>query len=139
MILCGPWCYHSERKIIDWFDMVWHDSNEWRKLTLKQNKVAVQPVLFWNNVSNLFDRPFCLAARSFLSFICHIVSNQLIFSNIHVGFIFILGCRSLKDVKGYIFTDVSSKKLLDAGFQYKYGIEEMFDGAIQSCKEKGYL
>ncbi|XP_023006100.1 vestitone reductase-like [Cucurbita maxima] len=47
--------------------------------------------------------------------------------------------ESLKDVKGYIFSDVSSKKLLDAGFQYKYGIEEMFDGAIQSCKEKGYL
>jgi len=45
----------------------------------------------------------------------------------------------LKDVKGYIFTDVSSKKLLDAGFQYKYGVEEMLDGAIQSCKEKGYL
>ncbi|KAA0039998.1 vestitone reductase-like [Cucumis melo var. makuwa] len=47
--------------------------------------------------------------------------------------------ESLKDVKGYIFTDVSSKKLLDAGFQYKYGIEEMLDGAIESCKEKGYL
>ncbi|XP_022154968.1 vestitone reductase-like [Momordica charantia] len=47
--------------------------------------------------------------------------------------------ESLKDVKGYIFTDVSSKKLLDTGFEYKYGIDEMFDGAIQSCKEKGYL
>lgn len=46
---------------------------------------------------------------------------------------------ALKDVKGHLFTDVSSKKLLDTGFQYNYGIDEMFDGAIQSCKEKGYL
>ncbi|KAK4414687.1 Vestitone reductase [Sesamum alatum] len=33
----------------------------------------------------------------------------------------------------------SSKKLLDAGFKYKYGLEEMFDEAIQCCKEKGFL
>ncbi|KAK6918519.1 hypothetical protein RJ641_016941 [Dillenia turbinata] len=34
---------------------------------------------------------------------------------------------------------LSSKKLLDAGFKFKYGINEMFEGAIQSCKEKGFL
>ncbi|KAL0464652.1 UNVERIFIED_CONTAM: Vestitone reductase [Sesamum latifolium] len=33
----------------------------------------------------------------------------------------------------------SSKKLLDAGFKYKYGLEEMFDEAIQCCKQKGFL
>ncbi|KAI6706656.1 hypothetical protein NL676_009618 [Syzygium grande] len=46
---------------------------------------------------------------------------------------------SLKEVKGPRFSSLSSRKLLDAGFEYKYGIEDMFDGAIQSCKEKGYL
>lgn len=30
----------------------------------------------------------------------------------------------------------SSKKLTDLGFQYKYTKEDMFDGAIQSCREK---
>ncbi|XP_056173668.1 vestitone reductase-like isoform X4 [Syzygium oleosum] len=47
--------------------------------------------------------------------------------------------ESLKEVKGTRFTSLSSRKLLDAGFEYKYGIEDMFDGAIQCCKEKGYL
>lgn len=33
----------------------------------------------------------------------------------------------------------SSKKLTDMGFQFKYTMEDMFDGAIKSCKEKGLL
>eukprot|EP00253_Pinus_taeda_P013968 PITA_13968 len=32
-----------------------------------------------------------------------------------------------------------SKKLLDMGFKFKYTMEEMFDGAIQCCREKGLL
>ncbi|XP_022150860.1 vestitone reductase-like [Momordica charantia] len=50
--------------------------------------------------------------------------------------------ESLKDVKSYIKGKnhvFSSKKLLDTGFKYKHGIDEIFDEAIQSCKEKGYL
>ncbi|KAL3536956.1 hypothetical protein ACH5RR_000322 [Cinchona calisaya] len=46
---------------------------------------------------------------------------------------------SLKDITGFKCGGVSSKKLLDTGFEYKYGIEEMFDAAIQCCKEKGFL
>ncbi|KAK4476525.1 hypothetical protein RD792_015681 [Penstemon davidsonii] len=34
---------------------------------------------------------------------------------------------------------LSSKKLLDIGFQYKYGLEEMFDDAIECCKQMGFL
>ncbi|PON48384.1 NAD(P)-binding domain containing protein [Parasponia andersonii] len=34
---------------------------------------------------------------------------------------------------------LSSKKLIDSGFQFKYGVEEMFDGAIKCYKEKSYL
>ncbi|KAL8488852.1 hypothetical protein ACS0TY_024961 [Phlomoides rotata] len=34
---------------------------------------------------------------------------------------------------------LSSKKLLDAGFSYKYGLEEMYDDAIECSKEKGFL
>ncbi|KAL9434954.1 hypothetical protein AB3S75_021254 [Citrus x aurantiifolia] len=46
---------------------------------------------------------------------------------------------SLAEIEGYRVPGSSSKKLLDAGFRYKYGIDEMFDEAIQCCKEKGYL
>lgn len=49
-------------------------------------------------------------------------------------------CSSLKDIEGYAEKgSLSSKKLLDSGFEYKYGLDEMFDGAIKSCKEKGFL
>ncbi|KAF8028408.1 hypothetical protein BT93_E1117 [Corymbia citriodora subsp. variegata] len=47
--------------------------------------------------------------------------------------------ESLKEVKGPTFARLSSRKLLDTGFEYKYRVEDMFDGAIQCCKEKGYL
>ncbi|KAK6920268.1 NAD-dependent epimerase/dehydratase [Dillenia turbinata] len=48
--------------------------------------------------------------------------------------------EELKEVKSsHVLANVSSKKLLDLGFHYKYGLEEMFDGAIQSCKERGFL
>jgi len=33
----------------------------------------------------------------------------------------------------------SSKKLLGLGFEFKYSLEEMYEGAIQSCREKGLL
>ncbi|KAJ9680790.1 hypothetical protein PVL29_019952 [Vitis rotundifolia] len=46
---------------------------------------------------------------------------------------------SLKEIQGYRTPGVSSKKLLDTGFKYKYGLDEMFDDAIQCCKEKGFL
>ncbi|WOG95481.1 hypothetical protein DCAR_0414800 [Daucus carota subsp. sativus] len=34
---------------------------------------------------------------------------------------------------------VSSKKLLDTGFEYKYGIEQIYDEAIECCKRKDLL
>ncbi|KAL1534030.1 (3R)-2'-hydroxyisoflavanone reductase [Salvia divinorum] len=37
------------------------------------------------------------------------------------------------------FTTISSKKLLETGFRYKYGLEEMYDDAIACCKSKGFL
>jgi len=47
--------------------------------------------------------------------------------------------RYLKDVEALETSGLSSKKLVDSGFKFKYGLEEMFDGAIQCCKEKGLL
>ncbi|KAF8393602.1 hypothetical protein HHK36_021846 [Tetracentron sinense] len=45
----------------------------------------------------------------------------------------------LSEIKGYKLPSLSSKKLLDLGFEFKCGIHEIFDGAIQCCKEKGFL
>ncbi|KAA8520513.1 hypothetical protein F0562_014769 [Nyssa sinensis] len=45
----------------------------------------------------------------------------------------------LNKVKGNKKPVLSSKKLLDCGFKFKYGLEEMLDGAIQCCKEKGFF
>lgn len=33
----------------------------------------------------------------------------------------------------------SSKKLIGMGFQFKYSLEDMFRGAIDTCREKGLL
>ncbi|WRX10663.1 NAD-dependent epimerase/dehydratase - like 5 [Theobroma cacao] len=46
---------------------------------------------------------------------------------------------SLAEVQGMKAPGLSSKKLMDTGFKFRYGVEEMLDGAIKCCKEKGYL
>ncbi|KAG2723368.1 hypothetical protein I3760_02G167600 [Carya illinoinensis] len=51
----------------------------------------------------------------------------------------ILTPDSMKKYEGFKTRGLSSKKLLDSGFRYKYGFKEMFDGAVQCCREKGYL
>lgn len=50
-----------------------------------------------------------------------------------------LSCSSLKDVEGYKICSLSSVKLLNSGFKFKHSLSEMFDGGINSCKEKGFL
>ncbi|KAL4395189.1 hypothetical protein AHAS_Ahas02G0227100 [Arachis hypogaea] len=47
--------------------------------------------------------------------------------------------KSIKKIKGENVPHLNSKKLIDAGFEFKYGTEETFEEAIQCCKEKGYL
>ena len=39
--------------------------------------------------------------------------------------------ESLKEIKGYKLPSLSSKKLMDAGFEFKHGIEDMFEHSIQ--------
>ncbi|KAM1134750.1 hypothetical protein ACFX19_044545 [Malus domestica] len=45
----------------------------------------------------------------------------------------------LREVKGDKTPDLSSKKLLDSGFRFKYGVDEILSNAIQCCKENNYL
>ncbi|KAG4925433.1 hypothetical protein AAZX31_18G201400 [Glycine max] len=45
----------------------------------------------------------------------------------------------LKGIKGVKQPHLTSKKLEDAGFEFKYSLEDMFQDAIECCKEKGYL
>ncbi|XP_028761644.1 vestitone reductase-like isoform X5 [Neltuma alba] len=46
---------------------------------------------------------------------------------------------SLRERTSLKVSDLSPKKLRDAGFEFKYGLEEMLVDAIGCCKEKGYL
>ncbi|KAK4418767.1 Vestitone reductase [Sesamum alatum] len=46
---------------------------------------------------------------------------------------------SWKDIIPIKFSGLSTKKLQETGFKYENGLEEMFDGAIKCCKEKGLL
>ncbi|KAL0379663.1 UNVERIFIED_CONTAM: Vestitone reductase [Sesamum angustifolium] len=46
---------------------------------------------------------------------------------------------SWKDIIPVKFSGFSTKKLQEIGFKYENGLEEMFDGAIKCCKEKGLL
>ncbi|XVF22716.1 hypothetical protein REPUB_Repub12eG0194900 [Reevesia pubescens] len=46
---------------------------------------------------------------------------------------------SISEIEGTKLPGLSSKKLLDLGFKFNYGVEEMYDGAIKCCKEKGFL
>ncbi|KAK9015892.1 hypothetical protein V6N11_006982 [Hibiscus sabdariffa] len=47
--------------------------------------------------------------------------------------------ESLAEIKGIERPGLSSKKLLDTGFTFNYGVEKMFDDTINCCKKKGYL
>ncbi|XP_074350457.1 vestitone reductase-like isoform X4 [Apium graveolens] len=44
--------------------------------------------------------------------------------------------KKLKDSKT---VRLSSKKLLETGFKFRYGLEHMYDDAIKCCKQKGLL
>ncbi|KAI3681620.1 hypothetical protein L6452_36422 [Arctium lappa] len=45
----------------------------------------------------------------------------------------------LKDAEKMKIPYVSSGKLVGTGFQFKYGLEEMFDDAIDCCKRNNIL
>lgn len=41
--------------------------------------------------------------------------------------------------EAYKMSGYSSKKLLNTGFEFKHGLDDILDEAIQSCREKGFL
>ncbi|CAN4109257.1 unnamed protein product [Withania somnifera] len=45
----------------------------------------------------------------------------------------------LKVTKEFKFPRPSSKKLVESGFKFNYSLEDMYDGAIASCKQVGTL
>ncbi|XP_021280281.1 protein BRI1-5 ENHANCED 1 [Herrania umbratica] len=51
----------------------------------------------------------------------------------------LLAIDRLKDFKGQMRSSLSSTKLLNSGFKFKYSIDQIFSGAIQSCKDRGIL
>lgn len=63
------------------------------------------------------------------------------FISLIIVYLFILfySFSELKEIKGARLPHLNSKKLVDAGFEFKYSVDDMFDDAIQCCKEKNYL
>ncbi|KAL4325045.1 hypothetical protein GQ457_11G000970 [Hibiscus cannabinus] len=47
--------------------------------------------------------------------------------------------ETLEKIEGSKITGVTSKKLMDLGFKFNYGVQDMYDGVIKCCKEKGFL
>ncbi|KAG4992797.1 hypothetical protein AAZX31_09G247500 [Glycine max] len=47
--------------------------------------------------------------------------------------------EEVKEIKGAKLPHLTSQKLVDAGFEFKYSVEDIFTDAIECCKEKGYL
>ncbi|GMP42967.1 hypothetical protein CsSME_00012520 [Camellia sinensis var. sinensis] len=46
---------------------------------------------------------------------------------------------ALKEIECFTPSHLSSKKLLDTGFKFKYDLEEVYDETIRCCEEKGFL
>ncbi|XP_048334490.1 vestitone reductase [Ziziphus jujuba] len=87
----------------------------------------------------LFENPNAKAGRYICSYQELPLSELSAFLSSNYPDIKVPTADSLKDIKGFNKSTCSSKKLLDSGFKFKYGLESMFDGAIQSCKEKGHI
>ncbi|KAL1322030.1 hypothetical protein HN51_066940 [Arachis hypogaea] len=47
--------------------------------------------------------------------------------------------HELKEIKGFKLPRLISNKLMDAGFEFKNSIEDMFKDAIECCVDKGFL
>ncbi|ESW12004.1 hypothetical protein PHAVU_008G076700 [Phaseolus vulgaris] len=47
--------------------------------------------------------------------------------------------EEVKEIKGAKLPHLTSKKLVDAGFEFKYSVEDMFTDAIECCKQNAYL
>lgn len=52
--------------------------------------------------------------------------------------VFMYVCRVISD-RAADSGSLSSKKLRETGFRFKYGVEEIFGDAIRCCKQKGIL
>ncbi|KAF2298212.1 hypothetical protein GH714_018640 [Hevea brasiliensis] len=47
--------------------------------------------------------------------------------------------NNVKENEDSRLSNLSSMKLLDLGFKFGFGLEDMFGGAIQCCRDKGFL
>ena len=48
-------------------------------------------------------------------------------------------CRSVENENDLVPPEISSKKLRNLGFNYKYGVEDIIHQTITSCLDYGFL
>lgn len=83
-----------------------------------------------NNIISEELITFCL--------LCYLLYYLIFSSILSLLTIYIFG-SFLKKIEGNKVPRVTSKKLLDSGFKFKYSLDEMYDDAIECCKQRGYL
>lgn len=95
-------------------------SSKYPEIKISKSKWVI-PMKSWNlNLCNL----------------CSIVINIVTSIIIHIIFF----CyRMLMGAKCEKLPHLTCKKIMDAGFEFKYNIEEMIEDTIECCKKNGYL
>ncbi|XP_038680888.1 vestitone reductase-like [Tripterygium wilfordii] len=93
---------------------------------------AVQAHIFLLEYPNTKGRYICSSAN---------VSITTIFEYLSAKYpeFGIPNMKWFKENEDHDTCSLSSMKLLDSGFKFKFTVEDMFDGAIQRCKNKGFL
>ncbi|XP_062090496.1 protein BRI1-5 ENHANCED 1 [Humulus lupulus] len=78
-------------------------------------------------------RYICSSADTTVHELFHSLSTR--YPEFHISLL-----DDLKEIKiDKKYSSLSSVKLLKTGFKFKFGLDEMLAGAIQSCKDKGFL
>ncbi|EXB52643.1 hypothetical protein L484_022420 [Morus notabilis] len=138
LILCyisGPFiCPEIPRSVVSVFEMIVGNKSESNTLTrfdtAHVDDVARAQIF-------LFENPKAKGRYNCSANIIEVESTAKLLSTKYPGLKF--PCKGSQIIMKADWPSLSSKKLIESGFQYKYGVEEMFDDAVKSSKEKGYL
>ncbi|WMV52665.1 hypothetical protein MTR67_046050 [Solanum verrucosum] len=118
----GALCFNEESPdIVD--ENWWSDTNFIKKLKPSGVFYCISKTLTENEALNF-------AQKNNLDLVC--VNHAWVFGPFVTPQCPILVLRHM--TKAFKFPRLSSKKLLDDGFKYKYDLGDMYDGAIASCK-----
>ncbi|KAI8021406.1 hypothetical protein LOK49_LG03G02485 [Camellia lanceoleosa] len=135
-MIIGPYlCPHCPGSLYTALAVIFGDEEQYKHLS-KTSLVHIDDVanahIFLLENPNLKGRYICSPLEVTIDQICEFLSAK--YPEYPVP-----KADLLKGIEESKYSGLSSKKLLDCGFKFKYGFEDMFDGAIQCCKERGLI